>query len=167
MTPSNHNEASIRQLVGSLRLLVRALYLDSSKMSRVYGLTSAQSGVVRTIFKNGPVSSAELSRKLYVTPSNITGIIDRLVKKALVERIPQANDRRVVRIHLTEQGHALGEILPDPIEKKLIAGLAGLPPEHIRLLRDMIRQLLNAIDADAVTGAALDDADETVTPPEL
>ena len=167
MPPSTENEASIRQLVGNLRHLVRAIYLDSAKMSRQYGLTSAQSSVVRTLFKNGPLSSADLSRKLYVTPSNITGIIDRLDKKGLVERIPQATDRRVVRIQLTAQGHALGEQLPDPIEKKLVASLSHMPHEQVSALCDLIRHLLNAIDADAVVDAPPDFSNQTASLPDL
>ena len=156
MPPLPENEASISRLVTSLRLLVRAIYVDSARMSRQYGLTSAQSGVLRTIYKNGALSSADLSRRLHVTPSNITGIIDRLGKKGLVERIPLAHDRRVVRIHLTAEGHSLGEALPDPIEKKLIASLSHMPPDQIRQLCKLTRHLLKAIDADAEIDAPLD-----------
>ena len=54
---------------------------------------------------------------MYVTPSNITGIIDRLEKKGLVERIRQQGDRRVALITLTQSGQKLGQTIPDPIEK--------------------------------------------------
>lgn len=167
MNTSLDNEASIRELVGSLRRLVRAVYLDSAKMSRQYGLTGAQSSVVRTLFKDGPISSADLSRKLYVTPSNITGIIDRLDKKGLVERVPQATDRRIVRLQLTAQGQALGETLPDPIEKKLVARLSHMPPEQVQLLCDLTRQLHHAIDADTAIEAPPDFPDRTAAPFDL
>ena len=96
------NETVIKEIVGALRRLVKAVYLDSSKISRQYGLTAAQSIVLRILFHEGPLSSADLSRRLYVTPSNMTGVIDRLEKKALVERVRQAADRRVVLITLTQ-----------------------------------------------------------------
>ncbi len=167
MNSSLNTEGSIQELVGSLRHLVRAIYVDSAKMSRKHGLTSAQSSVVRTLFKNGPLSSADLSRRLYVTPSNITGIIDRLDKKGLVERIPQAKDRRVVRIQLTAQGLARAEELPDPIEKKLVASLSHMPHAQVKALCDLTRHLLNAIDADAVIDAPPDFLDRTAAPPDL
>ena len=81
------NEPVINNLVVAIRKLIRAVYLDSQQINKQYGLTGPQSGVLRILIKNGPTSSADLSRLLYVTPSNITGIIDRLEKKALVERI--------------------------------------------------------------------------------
>ena len=75
------NESVIQDLVWSIRRLIRAVYLDSQKISKRYGLTGPQSAVIRNLFNKGPMSSADLSRNLFVTPSNITGIIDRLEKK--------------------------------------------------------------------------------------
>ena len=126
------NEMVIKKIVGSIRKLYRAVYLDAAKMSPGFGLTGSQSGVLRTIFNHGPLSSADLSRRMFVTPSNITGIIDRLEKKGLVERIRRREDRRIVLITLTEDGERISKMIPDPIEKKLINGLADLEPAKVR-----------------------------------
>ena len=144
------NEMLIKDIVDAIRKFVRAVSLDAFKMSRQYGLTGPQSAVLRTLFKEGPISSASLSRRLYVTPSNITGIIDRLVKKGFVERNQKKGDRRVALIELTESGTMLSSELPDPIEKKLIKELANLEPEHIRILALSINQILNLINAKGV-----------------
>jgi len=102
------NESVIKDIVGSLRKLVRAVSLDSQKMSRQFGLTGPQSVVLRLLLNNGPMSSAELSRLMYVTASNMTGIIDRLEKKDLIERMRKEGDRRVTLIILTDTGKELG-----------------------------------------------------------
>jgi DNA-binding MarR family transcriptional regulator len=140
------NESVIRDLVWSIRRLNRAVYLDSQKISKRYGLTEPQSAVVRNLYNKGPMSSADLSRNLFVTPSNITGIIDRLEKKQFVERIKKEGDRRVALINLTDSGKKLSKTLPDPIMKKFIAELADLEPEHVRLLAVAMNQILNLID---------------------
>ena len=144
------NELLIKEIVGAIRKFVRAVSLDAFKISKKYGLTGPQSTLLRTLVKEGPLSSASLSRRLYVTPSNITGIIDRLEKKGLVERIRKERDRRIVLINLTESGAELSNSLPDPIEKKLIYELADLKPEHVRILALMMNQILNLIDAKGV-----------------
>lgn len=141
------SEKKIEEIVYSIRRLYRAVYLDSSKMSRGFGLTAPQSGVLREILKNGPLSSADLSRRLFVTPSNITGIIDRLEKKALVLREPKAGDRRVLLIVLTPAGRKLARQLPDPVENKLIVALGDLGNEKIAQISATMTQLLNLIDA--------------------
>jgi DNA-binding MarR family transcriptional regulator len=139
-------EHAITDIVESIRRLVRAEYLDSQKMSKQYGLTGPQSLVLRLLIKKGALSSADLSRQMYVTPSNITGIIDRLEKKGLVERIRQQSDRRVVLITLTQSGKKLGKTIPDPIEKKIINQLDDLEPEHLQILAVAMNQILNLIE---------------------
>lgn len=145
------NEITINEIVGAIRRLVRAVYLDSSRMSKQYGLAgSQQSAVLRTLVMSGPISSADLSRKLYVTPTNITGIIDRLEKKGLIERIRQHGDRRIVLITLTESGMNLGKKLPDPIETKLTSGLADLESERVQMLGLALNQVLNLLDIKGI-----------------
>jgi DNA-binding MarR family transcriptional regulator len=108
------------------------------------------------LFTHGALSSADLSRKLYVTPSNITGVIDRLERKGLVERIRKVGDRRVALITLTEKGEELSKSLPDPIEKKLISELGDLEPEHVELLSMAMNQILNLMDTRGVEDAPME-----------
>ena len=150
------NEPLLMDIVAAIRRLVRAVSLDSQGMSRQFGLTGPQSGVMRNLVKKGALSSADLSRRSYVTPANITGIIDRLEKKGLVERIRKDGDRRVALIALTEAGLELGKTIPDPIEKRLINKLGNLDPKHIQLLDIAINQILNLIEADEAADTLLD-----------
>jgi DNA-binding MarR family transcriptional regulator len=156
------NESVIQDLVWSIRRLIRAVYLDSQKISKRYGLTEPQSAVVRNLYNNGPMSSADISRNLFVTPSNITGIIDRLEKKQLVERIKKEGDRRVALITLTDSGKELSRTLPDPIMKKFIAELADLEPEHVQLLGMAMNQILNLIDTEEVEEEPLEIGGEPI-----
>jgi DNA-binding MarR family transcriptional regulator len=150
------NESVIKEIVWSVRRLVRAVYLDSQKISKRHGLTGPQSAVMRNLFNSGPMSSADLSRTLYVTPSNITGIIDRLEKKQYVKRIRKVGDRRVALITLTESGKKLSRTLPDPIMKKFIAELADLELEHVQLLALAMTQILNLIDSEDIEEGPLE-----------
>ena len=150
------NEHVIKDIVESIRRLVRAEYLDSQKMSKQYGLTGPQSLILRLLIKKGALSSADLSRQMYVTPSNITGIIDRLEKKGLVERIRKQGDRRVALITLTQSGQKLGQTIPDPIEKKIVNQLADLEPEHLQILAMAMNQILNLIDTKGAEKTSLE-----------
>ena len=144
------NESVIKEIVGSIRKLVRAVYLDSQKMSRQFGLTGQQSLVLRLLLNGGSMSSADLSRLMYVTPSNITGIIDRLEKKGLVARTRKEGDRRVALINLTDAGYKLGEDLPDPIENRLINELIDLDNKHVQFISMAMNQILHLIDVKDV-----------------
>ncbi len=141
-------KSKIKELVELIRLLMRSVNDDSARISRRFGLTELQSAVLRNVTVDGPTSSVQMSRKLFVSPSNMTGIVDRLVGKGLVERIPKPGDRRVVLISLTERGLAVGLELPDPIERKLTHGLAGFEEAEIEALSRIIRQIIDILEAE-------------------
>jgi DNA-binding MarR family transcriptional regulator len=68
-----------------------------------------------------------LSRRLVVNKTDMTGIIDRLEKAKMVERVAHATDRRVNNIRLMEKGRNLvKEIEPHYLEEifKLMRGLS-------------------------------------------
>ncbi|WP_081758627.1 MarR family winged helix-turn-helix transcriptional regulator [Paenibacillus graminis] len=50
---------------------------------------------------------SEISRFMGLTPPTVTQLINSLEAKQMVERLPDVNDRRVVRIKLTEQGEII------------------------------------------------------------
>lgn len=152
---SNENEALINEIVEGIRKLRRAVYHDYIKASRQFGLTETQNDVLRTLLVYGAMSSADLSRNLYVTPANITGVIDSLEKKGLVMRIRQQTDRRVALVSLTKSGEDLSEQLPDPIENKLISGLVNLAPEQVHALDEAMKRIIDLIDADGIEDASL------------
>ena len=154
MTPI---DSEINAIVAGIRRLFHVVQQDAIQASRSFNLTCSQSAALRlldslqrfsmaVLYNNGPMSSAELSRKLYVTPSNMTGVVDRLEKKALVSRIRDPGDRRIVKITPTEAGRSLGRLLPDPIEEKLVFRLGHLPPEEIREYSMSIERILGLID---------------------
>ena len=143
MTPI---DSEINAIVAGIRRLFHVVQQDAIQASRSFNLTCSQSAALRILAKFGPMSSAELSRKLYVTPSNMTGVVDRLEKKALVSRIRDPGDRRIVKITPTEAGRSLGRLLPDPIEEKLVFRLGHLPPEEIREYSMSIERILGLID---------------------
>ena len=150
------NESVIKDIVGSLRKLVRAVYLDGQKMSRKFGLTGPQSVVLRLLLNKGSMSSAELSRLMYVTTSNITVIIDRLEKKDLIVRRRKEGDRRVTMIALTGSGRNLSKNIPDPIEKKFIKQLSDLEIEQVLLLSMAMNQILNLVDIEDIEETPLE-----------
>jgi DNA-binding MarR family transcriptional regulator len=63
---------------------------------------------------DSPVVMSRLSEQLKVTGSNLTGVVDRLERKGLVERFRSSTDRRVQRIEMTPAGRtAFAEIAAD------------------------------------------------------
>jgi DNA-binding MarR family transcriptional regulator len=56
-------------------------------------------------------SLGDLAEKLGITGATMSGLIDRLVKRGVVERVPDTVDRRIVRVRLTPEGEQLSSEL--------------------------------------------------------
>lgn len=68
------------------------------------GVTLDQYSTLRYIRGRGQSTSSELADSLCVGRSSITAIINRLVDKELIRRLPDEKDRRVTYLELTEEG---------------------------------------------------------------
>ncbi len=143
---TDQNQQLIKAIAASIKRLNRVVGSGAPKMVDSSGHTPSQSSVLRNLLERGPLSSAELSQLVLVTPAAITGIVDRLEKKGLVERLPKGSDRRVTRIALTPAGVSQGRSLLDPIEEKLVAGLAHLETEQVADLSRGLLQILALIE---------------------
>jgi DNA-binding MarR family transcriptional regulator len=102
-------------------------------------LHPAQTGALAQMEPDRPVPMSELAALLHCDNSNITGIIDRLEARGLVERRPYEQDRRVKHIILTplgvEQRARVREQMAEAPE-----AFKRLSPADQRTLRDVLRR---------------------------
>jgi DNA-binding MarR family transcriptional regulator len=82
-----------------------------------------------------------LACALHCDNSNVTGIVDRLEDRGLVERRSATHDRRVKMLAVTPRGAEVRERLAERLEQAP-APLARLSPEDQRTLRDIMRRAL-------------------------
>jgi len=107
------------------------------------GLSPPQVMALRALDPEHPSPMSDLAGALRCDNSNVTGIVDRLEDRGLVERRPGSHDRRVKMLVVTQEGarvrdrlNELFEAAPEP--------LAGLSAEDQRTLRDIMRRALDA-----------------------
>ena len=74
---------------------------------RAQGLTASQFDVVATLGNTPGMACRELSERTLVTKGTLTGVLDRLEAKRLIERLPSATDRRSIHVRLTKKGEEL------------------------------------------------------------
>jgi DNA-binding MarR family transcriptional regulator len=106
-------------------------------------LTPVQGHALRRLDPERPLAMSALAEALYCHASNVTGIVDRLESRGLVERTPGADDRRVKTLVLTPEGAEVRarviELLSAPP-----AALAALSAADQRALRDILRRAVAA-----------------------
>ncbi|MBU1339685.1 MAG: MarR family transcriptional regulator [Acidobacteria bacterium] len=142
-------ENTVKDIVWSLRRISQLIYQDSRKMANQFGITAPQSYVLKTLYQSEEsLSSVNLSHQLGVTPSNITGIIDRLEEKGLLKRKQKENDRRTMLIELSVTGKEMSSTLPDVVELKLINGLKDLKSTEIFGIYSALQKIIETVGSE-------------------
>jgi DNA-binding MarR family transcriptional regulator len=70
------------------------------------GLSPAGLGILRVLVARNGLKSSEVAARGWSTPATVTSVVDTLVRDGYVERRRDAEDRRVVRLFVTEAGRA-------------------------------------------------------------
>ncbi|MDI6407942.1 MarR family transcriptional regulator [Streptomyces albus] len=127
----------VAELIGT----VVARYHEEYELAAAeHALTGAQARVLALLARE-PTPMRQLARQLKCEPSNMTGMVDRLEARGLVERRPDPTDRRVKVAAATDEGEAVAARLRREL-KFAGAPLQGLTPAERRLLRDLLRRML-------------------------
>ena len=106
-----------------------------------FDLAPAQLGALKALDPDEPVPMRHLAQALACDNSNVTGIVDRLEARGLVERRAAPKDRRVKMLVVTPEGAALRARVKQRMEE---------PPEPLKVLsedeqvvlRDLLRKAL-------------------------
>lgn len=122
--------------------LVRTL--ADAKLSEL-GVSASALGVLLRLVEADGLTQAELSRRQCVEAPTMCRMVDGLAREGLVERRPDATDRRATRVHLTSEGRVAAEtgaVVVDAIERR---AFAGLDDDEQRLLADLLGRVLDQI----------------------
>jgi MarR family 2-MHQ and catechol resistance regulon transcriptional repressor len=85
---------------------------------RQCGLTHAQFDIIATLGNTPGMSYKELGERTLITKGTLTGVIERLEQKGLVERERNADDKRSFFVRLTPAGEQLfAEVFPIIVAK--------------------------------------------------
>jgi DNA-binding MarR family transcriptional regulator len=135
------DDAMAREIVGLLFELVGRMRANFQEQATKLDLSPGQAGAI--IHLDEPAPMHRLAEHLGCDASNITGIIDRLEARGLVERRVDEADRRVKNLVLTRQGTRLRARLGQRLlETSPIT--ASTSKAEQRALRDMLLRMLGA-----------------------
>ncbi|MEU2163255.1 MarR family transcriptional regulator [Streptomyces chengbuensis] len=128
------------EVVDLIGTVVARYHDEYEEVAARYHLTGAQARVLGLLSME-PTAMRRIARKLKCEPSNVTGIIDRLEARGLVERRPDPADRRVKIAAATEEGRRTARELRDALHFAR-EPLAELSAEERGTLRDLLKRML-------------------------
>ena len=118
-------------------------------LAQEFDLAPMQLRALKELSPDSEVPMSALASHLFCDASNVTGIVDRLEARGLIERRPSAEDRRVKMLRVTPEGARVRELLVERMSEPPPA-IAQLSPEDQRALRDLLRKAVAGADAPAL-----------------
>ncbi len=104
-------------------------------------LTESQLGVLEALFHAGPLCQRDLAEKLLKSGGNLTMVVGNLERRGLVHRDRDPDDRRYVRVRLTEAGRqTIERVFPRHVAR-IVAELGRLSPAEQNQLGRLCRRL--------------------------
>jgi DNA-binding MarR family transcriptional regulator len=126
-----------------------------SRLFAGHGLTASQYNVLRILRgEGGPLECMEIARRMIVAVPGITGLIDRLERRAppLVHRRRCPEDRRVVHVSITQAGLDLLAGLDGPLLELHRAVLAHFSPAEVAELTRLLEKARQFCERDEPAG---------------
>lgn len=104
-------------------------------------LTAVQGMVIRFLYDHDRLTSRELGKKTDLDSATLTGLLDRLEARGFIERRQNPDDRRSIRIHLTERGRTTGEKVVKLMEEANAEFLLGFNASEEVALRSLLTRI--------------------------
>lgn len=103
-----------------------------------YKLTLTQLSLVLLLKENGSLNVSSISKQMGLSKSTVSGIIDRLEKMNIVTRTRSEEDRRVIRISLTDEVKNIGPSIENKLKEFIYHMFDGVSDDD---LSDIVKGL--------------------------
>jgi len=116
------------------------------KQAEEHGVTIPQARVIGEVYAHGTVSIKQLSQNLKMTQSTVSDIVERLTSKGFLVKTPNAKDKRLVDITLTDRlAEEINESISEIGNQSLVGVLSLLNQEEQDLVEKGMKVLVSAV----------------------
>ncbi|MDA3887557.1 MAG: MarR family transcriptional regulator [Allgaiera sp.] len=136
----------------ALRRILRATELYARELAQAAGLTPAQLRVLQIVNGRDSATPKTLAREMGVSQATVTSLVDKLVARGLVTRMPSKIDRRQTDVVITPAGDRTMSDAPDALQQRYVRAFERLADwEQAQLVSSLERvaAMLNAASIDA------------------
>lgn len=127
----------------NVELTERVLFRELTKRFQDNGITitPVQWVVLYRLWNNDGMTQAEVSERTFRDKTNITRLVDLLVKKDLVTRAKDPTDRRVHKLVLTQQARDMMTRLPGVVEQHIKTATRGISKEDLATAASVLERI--------------------------
>lgn len=145
------DEVQLDSVLNFMRMLwsiEHGLQRVSKRMNATLGITGGQRLVLLVVERFPGLSARDLADALHLHPSTITGVLQRLEQKGLLEREQDARDNRRVHLHIRKKGTAFTRHRADTVESAVTRALFRIPDRQIRDARKVLASIADALNQE-------------------
>lgn len=153
MSQSHADETG--NVLRDVRRIVRALSLAGRDLARCHDMTVPQLLCLRVLKDADKLTAGALAAALSLSPQTVTGLLDRLHARGLIERTRSETDRRQVLIRLSEHGRHLLATTAPSLQDRFVERFRALPATRRRTLAEALTAIVNLLEAEALDAAPL------------
>ena len=140
--PESRRDREIADVLDNLRRVFKVVHRYSKRAEKIGGLTGPQVWAMKVLAESAPIRVTDLARRMYLHPSTVVGILDRLEQHAQVTRTRSRKDHRVVTVSLTAKGRETVSKVPQIAQGLLLNGLKELSEEDLQTTSEGLRRLV-------------------------
>jgi len=118
----------------------------SKRMKTEIGLTGPQRLVLRVVGRFPDVSAGELAHIVRLHPSTITGVVQRLVSRGLLERERDPRDGRRVRLRLNAKAFRYTRITSGTVEHAVKQALTKSGRRRVTAAREVLAEIAESLN---------------------
>lgn len=146
-SPAPSLAGDLRSALDAFRRIIQALRHASRETERRVGLSAAQLFALQQLANHSGASVNDLAASTFTHQSSVSVVVQRLVSQKLVAKVASHDDRRRVRLALTDAGRAVLRRSPEPVQERLIAGIAALPADQREALVAALASIADTVAA--------------------
>lgn len=151
MRKLSKKQEDIGLIVDAIRKIRSAIDSHSKELMKSFHITGPQLGALFIVDRYPGITLGELSRRLYLHVSTVSGIVDRLKKSGYLSRDRDTRDRRTIFLKLTPKGEKLIKQAPISGFGLIVIGLNKIPGREVEKINQSMKTLVGLISEDGGT----------------
>jgi len=140
------------EVVALLEEVRRSVQVHVRAVMEAHGLPSAAMSVLGQLRMEEGLTLSEVARRSGMAKSQVSTTVDGLVLQGLLEKRPDPQDQRLVRLYMTGLAHQKSRAVRQDVHERLSLVLAGLSQEKMAAIADGLRALKAALEGAKAVG---------------
>jgi len=138
-------------IAAALRQINHAVDLHSRRLLEEFGLTGPQLATLQAAARQGKVAAGALAKAVHLSQPTVTGILDRLERRGLIDRTRDSQDRRSTFISVTQAGHRVLDAAPSLLQDRFRKELGRLEDWEQTLILSTLQRIAALMGFDLDT----------------